>query len=488
MQNTGLTISHSDDQKTLAEAPVVEELDDFPDRLSLLKRFADLEGVILFESAMNRDSLSRYSFLTADPFYQKIVQNVQCGEDPFSEIKKQVNQFSVKTTAELPSFQGGCAGFLGYEAGNAWEKLSNNLIDEFKTPDLSIGIYDWVISWDHQKQKCWIISQGFPETDFKRRQVRAEERLKFIKERINSNLPQEERPSTVLKTDKILSEQLATQWDVPVLKGLTTNISRGDYLQKVERVIEYILAGDIFQANLSQRLLYPLNENPVDLYSRLRECNPAPFAGYYSQQDWAILSASPERFMDVDQGKVSTRPIKGTRHRKSGPEADLFTRDELRESVKDRAENVMIVDLLRNDLSRVCLPHSVHVPELCKVESYETVQHLVSEIRGTLRPDLDVWDLLRASFPGGSITGAPNVRSMQIIAELEPTVRGPYCGSLFYLGFDGRMDSNILIRTFTCRKGWIQCPVGGGITAQSDPEKEYQETMDKAEGMLRALR
>jgi para-aminobenzoate synthetase component 1 len=201
-----------------------------------------------------------------------------------------------------------------------------------------------------------------------------------------------------------------------------------------------------------------------------------------------VVSASPERFVSVRAGDVETRPIKGTRKRKTIPEADLFTRDELRESLKDQAENVMIVDLLRNDLSRVCAPLSIRVPNLCAVESYETVQHLVSEIRGRLDQGWNAWDLLQVVFPGGSVTGAPKIRSMEIIAELEPTVRGVYCGSLFYVGFDETADSNILIRTFTCRRGWVQCPVGGGIVAGSDPAEEYDETMHKAEGMLRALK
>ena len=208
-------------------------------------------------------------------------------------------------------------------------------------------------------------------------------------------------------------------------------------------------------------------------------------AGFLSFDDWTVVSASPERFVSIRDGEVETRPIKGTRQRRPAPEADLFSRDELRESAKDQAENVMIVDLLRNDLSRVCAPGSIRVPQLCFVESYETVQHLVSEVSGRLVDGNDVWSLFRAVFPGGSITGAPKVRAMEIIAELEPTVRGPYCGSLFYAGFGGAADSSILIRTFVCRGGWIQCGVGGGIVANSDPVAEYEETLHKAAGMLR---
>ncbi|MFO0918713.1 MAG: anthranilate synthase component I family protein [Planctomycetaceae bacterium] len=220
----------------------------------------------------------------------------------------------------------------------------------------------------------------------------------------------------------------------------------------------------------------------------LHRVNPAPFAGLFLGKDWAVISASPERFLRVEDRDVETRPIKGTRRRPHGAEADLFLQDELRASEKDTAENVMIVDLLRNDLSRVCLPGTIRVPRLCTVESYRTVQHLVSEVRGQLRPGRSAWDLFRATFPGGSITGAPKVRAMEIIAELEPTARGPYTGSLFYVGFDGAVDSNLLIRTFAWRRGWLQCGVGGGIVAQSDPVAEYEETLHKAAGMLQALK
>jgi para-aminobenzoate synthetase component I len=225
----------------------------------------------------------------------------------------------------------------------------------------------------------------------------------------------------------------------------------------------------------------------VSLYLRLRRRNPATFAGYFDLGEFQIASASPERFLQVRGGEVEARPIKGTRRRTARPEADLFAGDELRESEKDNAENVMIVDLLRNDLSKVCRPESVVVADLCRLEAYEFVQHLVSVVRGRLRDGTGPLDLLRAAFPGGSVTGAPKVRAMEIIAELEPTARGPYCGALGYIGFDGTMDSNILIRTITTGRGWWQMPVGGGIVAQSDPRAEYDETWHKAEGLLRAL-
>ena len=255
----------------------------------------------------------------------------------------------------------------------------------------------------------------------------------------------------------------------------------------IRRAVDYIHAGDVFQVNLAQRLMCPATASTLDLYLRLRERNPAPYAGYLDLGDCQVASASPECFLTVRDGHVETRPIKGTRGRTLLPEADLFAGDELHESEKDRAENVMIVDLMRNDLSRVCRADSVHVAQLCRVETYAFVKHLVSVVRGELKPGLSPLDVLRASFPGGSVTGAPKVRAMQIIAELEPTARGPYCGSLAYLGFNGTMDASILIRTITAGHGWWQFPVGGGIVAQSDPEDEYQETWHKARGLLRAV-
>jgi para-aminobenzoate synthetase component 1 len=275
---------------------------------------------------------------------------------------------------------------------------------------------------------------------------------------------------------------------LPGHRSVSSNFDRPGYLKAVRRAIEYIHAGDCFQVNLSQRLVFPATEPPLELYGRLRECNPAPFAGYLDLGDCVVLSASPERFLRVAAGLVETRPIKGTRPRGATPEEDQRQIADLLGSAKDRAENVMIVDLMRNDLGRVCAYGTVEVTALCHPETYRTVHHLVSEVRGRLRAGLGPVDLLRAAFPGGSVTGAPKVRAMEIIAELEPTARGPYCGGLGYVGFDGAMDTSILIRTLTASKGWLQFPVGGGVVADSDPEAEYAETLHKAEGLLRALR
>lgn len=466
--------------------PLFEELTPCPDVMETLQAFSREAHILLLESALERPGVGRYSFLAAEPIQVIVLDRVEHAVEPFSGVREVLKSHPSETIPGLPPFQGGAAGLLGYELGGAWERIPRIGADEFQLPDLVVGVYDWVIAWDHEQNRSWIIAHGFSPGSFKASPDNAAATIRRIGARVKQSAEQGPGNGPPSAKARPLSSP-AAQFPVPGFPGLVSDFSREGYLKTVERVIDYIFAGDIFQANLSQRLLSPSACSPRELYARLRRTNPAPFAAYFAHEDWAIVSASPERFLRVTEGSVETRPIKGTRRRQAGPEADLFTRDVLRESEKDQAENVMIVDLLRNDLSRVCKPGSIRVPALCSVETYETVQHLVSEIWGDLAEEHDVWDLWAATFPGGSITGAPKVRAMEIISELEPTVRGPYCGNLFYVGFDGQADSSILIRTLICRHGWIQCSVGGGIIAQSDPEAEYEETWHKAEAMLRAF-
>jgi len=357
--------------------------------------------------------------------------------------------------------------------------------DEFQAPVMAAGLYDWTIAWDHQQNRAWIIAHGLDHKSLIPDTTLAQQTVETILQELNADVSTEPWPCDQSASDFSVTGHSLSH---PELPQLMSDFTREDYLNAVEQVIEYIKAGDIFQANLSQRLLHPLTESVREIYGRLRTVNPATYGGLMLWDDWAIASASPEQFMELRDRQVETRPIKGTRRRGLSPEAELYTGDELRESAKEMAENVMITDLLRNDLSRVCQPGTVHTSELCRVETYATVQHLVSVVRGTLKPEHDAWHLLASTFPGGSITGAPKVRAMEIITELEPTARGPYCGSLFYLSHEGSFDSNILIRSFLIKEGWVQCRVGGGITAKSSPDAEYAETFHKAEGMLRALR
>ncbi|MCA9175726.1 MAG: aminodeoxychorismate synthase component I [Planctomycetales bacterium] len=471
---------------------------EMPDPEVALPRLAALPYPLLLDSAMQHPTLGRYSFLAADPFEVLVDKPVGPPSqatlvrpggpehaDPLAAVEDRLIRFPAATVPGLPPFQGGAAGLLGYELGQCFEKIPNAAYDEFACPRLMIGLYDVVIAMDHLCDEAWIISQGFPELDPLARSERAERRglevLRILEAGAGSrravDLP---RP--------LRSDELAAQFSVADVDGLTSDFSERQYLELVRRAVEYIYAGDIFQVNLSQRFLHPAGEDSLSLYFRLRRRNPATFAGYFDIGAFQILSASPERFVQARDGLIETRPIKGTRRRIARPEADLYAAADLSSSAKDRSENVMIVDLLRNDLSRVCVPDSVRVTQLCQLEQYEFVQHLVSAVEGRLDEGVSVIDLLRAAFPGGSITGAPKVRAMEIIAELEPTARGPYCGSLGYLGFDGAMDFNILIRTITAGRGWWQLPAGGGIVAASEPAAEYRETLDKARGLIRSLR
>ncbi len=473
-----------------SELPLVEELTPCPDLESLLQEFTSEKGLLVLDSARDAGSLGRYSYLMCNPLKRFQIQQARLGTDPFETIRRLHRDLWRPAISELPPFQGGFAGLLSYELGRSWEQFPRAINDEFGLPDLAVGFYDWVIAWDHQQHRAWLIVHGFDGALDSQCTDQAARRLREIKRRIDAVVLQQHNhvPTQSNQGMRLEQKDLSACHGVDGFPGIFSNFSKDEFLRRIERIIEYIYAGDIFQANFSQRLLSPATMPAAVLYLNLRSRNAAPFAGYFAWDDWTVLSASPERFLQLSGNEVETRPIKGTRRRKTVPEADLLTRDELRESKKDQAENVMIVDLLRNDLSRVCQPGTIRVPHLCEVETYQTVQHLVSEVRGELKPEHSVWDLLAASFPGGSISGAPKVRAMEIIAELEPTVRGPYCGSLFYAGLNGEFDSNILIRTFTVRKGWIQFPVGGGIVAQSQPRLEYEETLHKAAGMLAALK
>jgi para-aminobenzoate synthetase component 1 len=478
----------------MRQTPLVEELSPAPLPWEAAARFADYPFFLFLDSAATVSPQSRYSFVTADPFATLFVRGADVyapapkgypSGDPWSALAEHLAPFRLAHVPGLPPFQGGAAGLFGYGLCAHVERVPPPRRDEFHVPDLAVGLYDWVLAFDHHASRAWLLATGLPHRLEAGRQWAAS-RLRWAGEVLKRPPPRRHRrPAT---GTPVPQSELYTQFELSGVPGVTSNFERPDYLGTVRRAIAYIRAGDCYQVNLSQRLLHPADSHPMELYHRLREHNPAPFAGYFDLGEFVIASASPERFLRVENGEVETWPIKGTRPRGATPEEDEHQKRALLNSAKDRAENVMIVDLVRNDLGRVCDYGSVHVEALCRLESYRTVHHLVSEVRGRLRPDKGPVDLLRAAFPGGSVTGAPKVRAMEIIAELEPTARGPYCGSLGYVGFDGSMDTNILIRTFTIGKGWIQFPVGGGIVADSTPEGEYAETLHKAEGLLRALR
>jgi len=482
-------------------APLVEELVPAPDPVEACARLADLPFVVLLDSATHPDQVGRHTFLTADPATVvrskgALTQQLDAGRwtriaaDPVAHVGALLEPFAAEPVAGIPPFQGGAAGYVGYDWGAQLERVPRTRYDDLAIPDAMLGLYDWVIAWDHQTEQAWVISTGIPEQGPARRE-RAARRLAFVKERlahrrIGGSADSEGTTSVPSVYPSIRLS--APSYPVPDVPGVRSNFTRAGYLDAAARVIEYVYAGDIFQANLSQRLQAPLAGTPFELYRRLRQRNPAPFAAYLDFGDVVVASSSPERFLRVDDGRrVETRPIKGTRPRGVGPEHDAALALALAESDKDMAENVMIVDLLRNDLSRVCRPGTVRVPELFALEHYQTVHHLVSTVVGELAPQRDALDLLRAAFPGGSITGAPKVRAMQIIAELEPTQRAVYCGSIGYVSVTGALDTSIVIRTYLVIGRDVYFQVGGGIVADSDPAQEYRETLDKARGLIAAL-
>ena len=464
------------------QLPLIAELRPAPAASEVFRRLAGRRGCLFLDSSLRHAELGRYSYVACDPvewFQTPAAEFTAGGPHALDRLRDRFQSWQTAAALDVPPFQGGVAGVFGYELARQFERLPLPDSDEFGIPAVAVGFYDLVFAFDHRQNRAWIVSQGLPELDLAARQRRATKRLAAAQRWLD------EPPSAPAHA---LNRPCALQAHTVQLDGqLVSNFSADEYCAAVSQVIDYIRAGDIFQANLSQRLLHPIETNSVALYLGLRNAAPATFAGYFDAGDFQVISASPERFLSVRSRQVETRPIKGTRPKLSGPLADMYAGQELLGSQKDRAENVMIVDLLRNDLSRTCRAESVHVPVLCGLESYGYVQHLVSAVVGELRPECDVWELLATSFPGGSVTGAPKIRAMEIITQLERVPRGAYCGSLGYLSVTGDMDTNILIRTITASSGWWQMPVGGGIVVDSHPQREYEETWHKAAGLLGSI-
>ena len=487
------------------ELPLVHRFSDHQSAPTVEQAFAalqDANGLLLLHSSsadtssVSEGSLGRYSFLMADPFDTIIVDRAAPQQDALAQLRNQLSQWQTPSKPGLPPMQGGIAGLFSYELNSGFENVPRAKHDTFPVPALMLGLYDCVIAWDHHLQTCMIISQGFPETSITAREKRAQQRIGWCLELLqnHSNPPppsavRSSSASELCQPSKL--PESSRQYEMAGPPGLTSDFSKSQYINAVNQCVQYIYAGDVFQINLAQQLRMPATCQSSELFEQLCQCNPAPFSAYYQFKapgfpPTEIISASPERLVSVRDRIVETRPIKGTRRRTGQPMVDIQARQDLLSSVKDAAENTMIVDLMRNDLSRVCDDDSVVVPQLCALEEYASVMHLVSSVEGKLRPESELTDLIAAIFPGGSITGAPKVRAMELIAQLEPNARGAYCGSLGYLGFDGNADLNILIRTVTAQNGWWQIPVGGGVVSQSSPQAEYEETWTKAAGMLRA--
>lgn len=413
-----------------------------------------------------------YDIIVAEPFATLVTQNGETtvthlggtqvsGENPFALLKSLLAKYPAAKSDTI--FAGGALGYWGYDLAHAEAYLPNRTRT---IPDMMVGLYDWAIVMDHRAQTCKLVSHGLlPQTraNWHALQARLGEDSK----------PGHAKPFAVLGKPK-------------------ANFTRAGYHAAIEKIHQYILAGDCYQVNLAQRFQVPVEGDAWTAYLKLREISPAPFMAFMQLPDAAggkfqVLSNSPERFLQTDGEHVETRPIKGTRPRDADPVRDAANARALQDSEKDRAENLMIVDLLRNDIGKVCRTGSIRADTLFELQSFANVHHLVSIVTGKLKPDATAVSLLRACFPGGSITGAPKLRAMQIIDELEPDTRGIYCGAIGYIGFDGKMDTNIAIRTAVVQNQLFTYYAGGGVVIDSSAENEYQETLNKAVSMERCL-
>lgn len=427
-----------------------------PDAAQYFAALADLPWAVWLDSA----GMARYDILTASPQRVLLLDESSAGkEDPFALVRSALGE-RAETIPDIP-FAGGALGYWSYDLARRMYQLPAIAHDAEHMPDVALGIYDWALVLDHERKIAQLVSH--------RRFAGTELLLPGILQRLQTT------PIFPPETFRVLGK-------------ISSNFTPDTYAAAFAQVQGYLKAGDCYQINLAQRFSAAATGDALGAYLTLRRLSPAPYSAYLSQPQAQILCASPECFLRVCGGRVETRPIKGTRPRSSDESRDSRLAAELHDHPKDRAENLMIVDLLRSDLGKVCRPGSVRVPKIFEVESFASVHHLVSTVEGILAEKYDALDALRSCFPGGSVTGAPKKRAMEIIEQLEPHRRGVYCGAIGYVGFDGNMDTNIAIRTLVYDGDEIRCWAGGGIVADSDAVAEYQETLDKADGMLKLLK
>jgi len=466
---------------TATRRPLIEAFRTSFSPLELFEFFRPAPGCFWLDSSMDTQKLGRFSFMGSRPFLTlqsrgrrvtatTVANKTDFHGNPFEILGKYLESYRLEIPDALVPFTGGAVGFLSYDLCHQVEKLPKNAVNDLKLPEMLFGFYDVILAYDNLEKTCCLISTGFPETDETNRLKQANARLQEMKRQLADFKPSSPRPTVARKP--------------AVIRG---NFPHADYVAAVARARQYIIDGDIFEVNLSQRFETELAVPPYELYRRLRAVNPAPFAAYLDFGKLKIVSTSPERFLKVTGRRVETRPIKGTIKRGKTPDEDARQATILSRSIKDHAENMMIVDLERNDLGRVCLYGTVKVTELAILETFPTVFHLTSTVVGELRAEKNMVDLLKATFPGGSITGAPKIRAMEIIDELEPTRRSVYTGSLGYFSFNGNADINIVIRTFIIKGNRAYFQVGGAVVYDSDPEAEYQETLLKGKALLTAL-
>ena len=485
--------------------PLIQEIPTAHTPESLVEALPDRPGTVLLRRSAFDSPHARYSFVAANPFLifrsfgsRCEIAGAQSPEpraqtqfgNPWQILDALMARFELLDEIDLPFPLGGCFGYWGYDLKNFTEpKLPRRAVNDLELPDCQVGFYDSLVVFDHQLGNVCIVSTGL-DADGSRREARAQEQMQFWREKLSSVAAAlKATADNAIKTSPFSSH----------LAGpLQSNLSRAAFVAAVERAQRYIRAGDIYQVNLSQRLTahYPWSGLPQrsvlakpgwELYQRLSDVSPAPFSAFFDFGDFQLASSSPELFLRLSGSHIQTKPIKGTRPRDPEPTRDAQLAYELQTSAKELAELVMITDLLRNDLGKVCEFGSVQVPELARLERFAQVQHLVSTVEGRLRPDVTHFAALASCFPGGSITGAPKFRAMEIIDELEPIARGPYCGCHGYLGFNRESQLSITIRTAICKDGLAHFHVGAGIVADSNPVAEYEETLAKAAGFLAAL-
>jgi para-aminobenzoate synthetase component 1 len=456
-----------------------------PESLVVRMRNAEsgVRNVVLLRSNAFDSPAARYSFVAANPFLAFRSFGSRCElsfadqtqlhfGNPWQILDALMSRFELLDEIDLPFPLGGCFGFWGYDLKNFSEpKLPRRAVCDLELPDCQVGFYDSLVVFDHQLGKTFIVSTGL-NADGSRSESRARERADFWRQILESP-----------------AENPAIQSTEPTVRdSIISNITRADFLSAVLQAQEYIRAGHIYQVNLSQRLTSTGGISGWELFQRLSAVSPAPFSAYLDFGDYQVVSTSPEQFLRMSGSQIITRPIKGTRPRDADETRDAQLAYELQTSPKELAELVMITDLLRNDLGKVCDFGTVRVPDLAKLERFAQVQHLVSTVEGRLRNSMTHFAAFASCFPGGSITGAPKFRALEIIDELEPVSRGPYCGCHGYLGFNRESQLSITIRTAICMADKIHFNVGAGIVADSNPEAEYEETLAKARGFFEALR
>ena len=455
---------------------------------TLAEQLRDVPGLVLLRSDGELVEQARYSFVAARPFLTLRTWGSRCeirGTDsqarpsiqygnPWHVLDRLLARYELIDEIDLPFPLGGCFGYWGYDLKNFVEpRLRARAMNDLELPDCAVGFYDSLAIFDHHLGKTWLVATGLA-TDGSRDETRARQQADWWHDQLTFT------PSTPLSlSNKDGSSDLRVH--------PTSNFTRDGFISTIRRALNYIRAGDIYQVNLSQRFTAPWPGSGWGFHRALHTASPAPFGAFLDAGDFQLASSSPERFLRLSGQHIQTRPIKGTRPRDADPQRDAQLAYELQSSEKERAELVMITDLLRNDLGRVCEFGSVQVPELMRLEQFAQVQHLVSTVEGRLRTGHSHLAALRNCFPGGSITGAPKFRAMEIIDELEPVTRGPYTGSLGYLGFNRESQFNIAIRTAIIRDGQVHYQAGAGIVADSDPEMEYEETLAKARGFVKAL-